>query len=160
MQILQSISVWRIQTCCKNALSQSRSIWTPPDATGRTCNWQITQALLYPTFLTPPHLAPPPYPEPSVEQHEAFTKDKMTSWIFMSQTLLETQQNSLSSALRNPRCVANMHGGPPSLCLSLLLTHPPAPSWCWKYVHSCLHGLTGGYWGRHVLHFSIEEACS
>lgn len=59
MQILQSISVWRIQTCCKNALSQSRSIWTPPDATGRTCNWQITQALLYPTFLTPPPSSTP-----------------------------------------------------------------------------------------------------
>lgn len=125
-------------------------------------NLQLTNnpSSALPYLSDPPHLAPPPYPEPSVEQHEAFTKDKMTSWIFMSQTLLETQQNSLSSALRNPRCVANMHGGPPSLCLSLLLTHPPAPSWCWKYVHSCLHGLTGGYWGRHVLHFSIEEACS
>lgn len=40
----------------------------------------------------------------SAERHEAFTEDKRASWIFMLPTLLETQQNSLRSAPRNPHC--------------------------------------------------------
>lgn len=53
------------------------------------------------TKPAPPLTAPPAAP---VGQHEAFTKDKRTSWIFMFPTLPETQQNSLRSAPRNPHC--------------------------------------------------------
>lgn len=139
MQILQSISVWRIQTCCKNALSQSqsRSIWTPPDATGRTCNWQITQALLYPTFLTPPPSSTPlPRTLCGITWSFYQRQDDLMN-IHVADTAGDTPEFAELSAEKSPLC--GKHAWWASLSLSFTPADPPACPILVLTICMCIH---------------------
>lgn len=130
----------RIHTCMQNAKASTQSWLTrPPPALPDAKRWTCNETLIHLSSAHKACSSPPPTAPlaASVEQHEAFTKDKRNSWIFMSPTLLETQQNSLRSAPRNPHCATthkySMHACwwccslSLSLYFSVFLWHPARP---------------------------------